>query len=344
MATIKISDAKGKPLELTDLDAGGIKLTIAKVQNDKNGENDYYNYILTRVVGEAYVYRGATKNPALGETLQPGLDPNGTVTRVRPGVFTYKFEKALPPDYDRRATHVLGGEVARGKGRHVDNPLFEFVPEGTKVRRRHAVIESASCNSCHDPLQYHDGTRREAGYCALCHTSQLKDPESGESLDFKVFVHKIHRGKLLPSVKAGKPYFLVGSEQQVVDYSNLRYPQVVTREGVTKDLRNWRACHTAALNGDNWKNVSPHRAVYCLPRQCGPENRQKPPAWCAGRRNLRQKEPASAAINPTARSSVPRSPELIHFQAGLHNFQGLSSKSSRSTVLSLVKTQRSLSA
>jgi hypothetical protein len=30
---------------------------------------------------------------------------------------------------------------------------------------------------------------------------------------------------------------MVGSEQQISDYSNLRYPQVVTTEGVTKDLR-----------------------------------------------------------------------------------------------------------
>jgi OmcA/MtrC family decaheme c-type cytochrome len=252
VATIKISDAKGKSLELADLDTGSMKLTIAKIQTGKSGESEYHNYILRRVVGKQYIYKGETKSPVLVETLQPGFDSNGIVARVRRGVFTYKFAKALPSDYDRNATHVMGGEVTRENGKYVDNPLFEFVPTGAKVKSRRMVIETASCNKCHDPLRYHGGTRREAGYCALCHTSQLTDPESGESLDFKVFVHKIHRGKLLPSVKAGKPYFMVGSQQQVADYTNLRYPQVVTTEGVTKDLRNCKACHGAALNGDNW--------------------------------------------------------------------------------------------
>lgn len=52
VATIKISDAKGKPLDLADLDAGSIKLTIAKIQIGKNGESEYHNYILTRIVGK----------------------------------------------------------------------------------------------------------------------------------------------------------------------------------------------------------------------------------------------------------------------------------------------------
>jgi OmcA/MtrC family decaheme c-type cytochrome len=80
-------------------------------------------------------------------------------------------------------------------------------------------------------LKYHGGAKREAGYCALCHTPQLTDPETGENLEFKVFVHKIHRGKLLPSVQGGRPYFMVGAQQKVADYTKLRYPQVVMSEG-----------------------------------------------------------------------------------------------------------------
>jgi hypothetical protein len=78
VATMKISDAKGKPLELADLDAGSIKLTIAKIQTGKSGESEYHNYILTRVVGKDYIYKGQTKSPVLVETLQPGFDSNGT--------------------------------------------------------------------------------------------------------------------------------------------------------------------------------------------------------------------------------------------------------------------------
>jgi OmcA/MtrC family decaheme c-type cytochrome len=91
------------------------------------------------------------------------------------------------------------------------------------------------------------------GYCVLCHTSQLSDPETGESLDFKVFVHKIHRGKMLPSVRGGKPYFLVGDNQRITDFSTVRYPQALLSDGTYKELRNCRACHTDSSTHDHWK-------------------------------------------------------------------------------------------
>ena len=36
---------------------------------------------------------------------------------------------------------------------------------------------------------------------------------------------------------------MVGPDQQVADYTNLRYTQVVMSDGVAKDLRNCKACH-----------------------------------------------------------------------------------------------------
>jgi hypothetical protein len=210
IATIKLSDAKGQPLDLDNLDSDSVKFTIAVIRAVKSGETSYHNYILTRVTGNEFVHKGETRKPALTATLQPDFDRGGVFTRVRPGIFTYTFKTALPADYDRRATHVIGGEFTREKGKFVANPLFEFVPSGAKVKMQRDVVETASCNNCHDPLKYHGGTRREAGYCALCHTPQLTDPETGESLEFKVFVHKIHRGKLLPSVREGKFFLLSG--------------------------------------------------------------------------------------------------------------------------------------
>jgi OmcA/MtrC family decaheme c-type cytochrome len=182
--------------------------------------------------------------------MQPDVDRGGTLTKVKPGVFTYTFKTALPANFDRNATHVVGGELTRDKSRFVANPLYEFVPSGGKVKTQHAVVETATCNNCHDPLKYHGGTRREAGYCALCHTSQLIDPETGGSLEFKVFVHKIHRGKLLPSVREGKPFFIVGESQRVADFSTVRYPQALSSDGTYKDLRNCNACHA---NNTQWK-------------------------------------------------------------------------------------------
>jgi OmcA/MtrC family decaheme c-type cytochrome len=256
VVTFKIADSKGQPLELSDIDEGSVRFTMATIQAGPNGATRYYNYILTKVTGKEYVYRGEAKRPMLAETLQPDFDQGGALARKGPGAFIYTFKTRLPSNYDRNATHVVGGELTRGSGKYVANPLYEFVPAGSKVKVQRVVVETPACNNCHDPLKYHGGTRREAGYCALCHTSQLTDPESGENLDFKVFVHKIHRGKLLPSVKAGKPFFMVGDRQAIADYTDLRYPQVVTTEGITKDLRNCRACHLASTGQkDHWKQL-----------------------------------------------------------------------------------------
>ena len=181
VVTFKITDAIGKPLDIEDLDPNSAKFALAAIKAQPGGETSYHNYILAKVSGKDYVYKGETRSPASAESLQPNFDLGGSLAKSKTGIFTYTFKTALPSGYDRNATHVVGGELTREKGRFVANPLFEFVPSGGKVKIQRSVVETATCNNCHDPLKYHGGTRRVAGYCALCHTSQLTDPETGES-------------------------------------------------------------------------------------------------------------------------------------------------------------------
>jgi hypothetical protein len=47
VVTFKVSDAKGKPIELEELDANSVKFTIAVLKTGKAGESDYQNYILS---------------------------------------------------------------------------------------------------------------------------------------------------------------------------------------------------------------------------------------------------------------------------------------------------------
>jgi OmcA/MtrC family decaheme c-type cytochrome len=244
--------ANGKLLVREALDPGSVRFTIAKLKRFTNGETAYENYILTKISGEDYVLKGERRKPAVAQALQPDYDEGGMLARAGNGVFTYTFKNALPANYDRHSTHVVGGELTAEKGEHVANVVYEFVPAGGKVRVQRAVVETAACNTCHDPLKAHGGTRREMGYCVLCHTSQLVDPESGENLEFKVLVHKIHRGKLLPSVKAGQPFFTVAVNQQVKDYSTIRYPQAMLADGSYRELRNCLACH-ANPQKEHWK-------------------------------------------------------------------------------------------
>jgi OmcA/MtrC family decaheme c-type cytochrome len=243
VVTFKISDAKGNPLDRSQLE--DVRFTIAAIQAGERGETGYHNYVLSKVPGREYVYKGEGRKPVLPETSQPDYDRGGSFTRVKPGLFAYTFKTPLPANYDKKTTHVAGGELTRENRKYVANPLYEFVPAGGKVKLRRQLVETASCNNCHDPLKAHGGLRQEAGYCALCHTAQLTDPESGENLDFRVLVHRIHRGKNLPSVKGGKPFLVVGFRQSVFDFSTIGLPQ---------DVRNCQTCHTKAPQAANWMN------------------------------------------------------------------------------------------
>lgn len=128
VVTFKITDSKGKPLDLDDLDPNSVKFTIAALKIGKSGDSDYHNYVLSRVAGKEYVYKGETRKPVLAETLQPDYNRGGVLSRSRLGVFTYTFKTALPASYDKKAIHVVGGELTRGNRRYAVNPLYEFVP------------------------------------------------------------------------------------------------------------------------------------------------------------------------------------------------------------------------
>jgi OmcA/MtrC family decaheme c-type cytochrome len=181
-------------------------------------------------------------------------------------------------------------------------------PAGGKVQFRRDLVETASCNNCHDPLKAHRGTAREAGYCALCHTAQLIDPESGESLDFNYFIHKVHRGKFLPSVKGGKPYFTVGAEQRVRDFSTIAYPQMVTTEKIAKEYRNCGACH-ASPKVNNWKTIP--SSVGCV--SCHDD---------VDLRTGKKHGPGPAAEGTCVNCHQAEGPEFGPSVAGAHTFPG----------------------
>jgi OmcA/MtrC family decaheme c-type cytochrome len=74
----------------------------------------------------------------------------------------------------------------------------------------------------------------------MCHTPQMVDATTGNSVDFKVFIHKLHLGSSLPSVVAGTPY-LIGT----TNLSNIVYPA---------DARRCTTCHdaTKATQANNY--------------------------------------------------------------------------------------------
>ncbi|MET0500016.1 MAG: hypothetical protein ABW172_00685, partial [Candidatus Binatia bacterium] len=149
VVTFKITDSKGKALELADLDKDSLRFTIAAISGGQNGETSLRNYILTRVAGKEYVYKGEIRKPVLADSLQPDFDQGGALARIGPGTFSYSFKFALPSNYNRNATHIVGGELTRGRGKYVANPLYEFVPAGGKIKGQRNLVETATCNNCH---------------------------------------------------------------------------------------------------------------------------------------------------------------------------------------------------
>jgi OmcA/MtrC family decaheme c-type cytochrome len=118
------------------------------------------------------------------------------------------------------------------------------------------VIRTASCNKCHDLLSFHGGSRIGMDLCIMCHQPQTTDPFTGNTLDMKVFAHKIHMGSQLPSVIAGKPYQVVGYQNAVSDWSTVVLPS---------DPRRCAFCHedvkvTGATQSNNWL-TNPSRAA-----------------------------------------------------------------------------------
>ena len=76
----------------------------------------------------------------------------------------------------------------------------DFVPSGAAVTQVWDEIANSACNTCHNPLSAHGGSRYDVKLCVLCHSPQTVDPDTGNTVDFKVMVHKIHMGEQLPSV------------------------------------------------------------------------------------------------------------------------------------------------
>jgi OmcA/MtrC family decaheme c-type cytochrome len=117
--------------------------------------------------------------------------------------------------------------------------------------RRQVVDATTKCDRCHDVLSLHGGSRNDNGQlCVFCHNpnmtdvndrpkdanglpdaSQTVDNKTEESVDFKRMIHGIHAA----SVSSATPGFrekglnIGGGPQH--DYSNLRFPGVLSRCG-----------------------------------------------------------------------------------------------------------------
>jgi OmcA/MtrC family decaheme c-type cytochrome len=205
----------------------------------------------------AYTTRPQT-SPITGVTeIQASADRNGSWEDLEIGRARYTFGTVLPDGFDGSKTHTMYVYTRRntiemvGK-EYFSDPTLDFRPDGGEVTETWGSLQTETCNTCHDPLALHGGPRRAVKGCVLCHQPQSIDPDTGNTVDMKVMIHKIHMGADLPSVQAGTPYVIIGNQQSVHDFSDVRLPQ---------DVRNCTSCHPAeAAHGDVWYS-EPGRAA-----------------------------------------------------------------------------------
>ncbi|MEQ8802062.1 MAG: OmcA/MtrC family decaheme c-type cytochrome, partial [Haliea sp.] len=263
----QLSDERNNAI--IDLTPANVRFIIAKLTPSAEGN----------LTGDWQSYINRIEQPGVGPgtqaRLQATTEANGELSNNGDGSYRYRFATAIDAlpesilaqadiedvdlSYDPAQTHRVAIQFAGGQV--PANPDYDFIPAtgatGNIFRRE--IANTASCNSCHDQLAFHGGGRVEMNYCVTCHNPGSTDANSGNTVDMKVMIHKIHMGAELLSVQAGDEYAIYGFRDSKHDYSGLRYPQ---------DIRLCVTCHAGTATGgdragvflssqgDNWAEYS----------------------------------------------------------------------------------------
>ena len=298
--TITVSDVSvnGKPVVsftvtnqsavgVTGLTTADLRFTIAKLM--ATSPTQWQNYIVTTQTAKA--------GPGVGRVaVHATRENNGSLEDNNDGSYRYTFGadisnvscpspcvdaygNALDLSYQPSLTHRVGVQT-RGS-LPAANAVYTFRPSdgATTGLTTRDIVSTDKCNECHDKLSAHDA-RIDTRYCVLCHNPGSLDPDSIDptkdttpdlqasvvrgsgAVDFKVMIHKIHRGEMLPSVELGPDllpdteddgtgeYAIWGFNSTKHDFSDIVLPQ---------DIRNCDKCHsgedTSTPQGDNWKTA-----------------------------------------------------------------------------------------
>jgi OmcA/MtrC family decaheme c-type cytochrome len=254
-ARFTITDPMGVPLDRSGTTTpGAISTSFVLARIPKGGR--FYQAYTTRLKTSNYA-------PTVGKIArQASNDTGGRFVTIAEGEYDYVFGTRLPADYQRNATHTIGLYGSRNLsqfdlGTNYASTILTFVPDNSPAQEVRDVINDQSCNRCHDEINFHGGSRRGLPTCILCHTPPYENvtnvnPETDNLIDMRVMIHKIHRGASLPSVRAGKPYQIVGFGNEVHDYSKVQIPS---------EVNNCGKCHETSAAQAQTYLTTPSRAA-----------------------------------------------------------------------------------
>jgi OmcA/MtrC family decaheme c-type cytochrome len=220
---------------LNALPAGDIRFTLAQLSpGSGGGSSEWQSYVTKASGGIADAQADAERGTA------------GTFVDYSDGTYQYTFANDLGdypagPEFDGTKTHRLGIEI-RGQAPISSNGIIDFVPVGGEPLFERKIVNNATCNACHDRLEFHGGPRTDVDYCVTCHNPSSIDGDTGNTIDMKALVHNIH--------SARSDYQIVGYGGTVHDWSDLVW---------TQDIRNCDTCHQEddpeTPQASNWRLV-----------------------------------------------------------------------------------------
>jgi OmcA/MtrC family decaheme c-type cytochrome len=179
-------------------------------------------------------------------------------------VFQYAFPDSAAIPAGATGSYTVGLEgslrpVANGPRYAAESPVQPFLVSGQELVRRRTIVDGARCDACHRDLAGHDGSRKNPQYCVLCHNPGKANDTGAPrfqgssvlapSIDFRVMIHKIHRGDEL-----ARPYALFGFPAPTpaspggtpLDFAQVRYPRPVIECEACHAARNWTLPMTAS--------------------------------------------------------------------------------------------------
>jgi OmcA/MtrC family decaheme c-type cytochrome len=245
-----ITDQDG--LAFAGLSADDLRFTIAQLQPGTNGDasawQNYINVLKQPVSGVLPAADTGTEDKVQA-TYEKATE--GTLVNHGDGTYTYTFAhditnitSPVAVTYDPTLTHRLAMQIENDMP--VTNVIYTWQPStgATSGILTRDIVTVDSCNECHNKLAMHGGGRIDTRYCVTCHNPGTADPTSGNTVDFKVLIHKIHRGATLPT----EGVTIVGYHNSVNDFSDVVFPQ---------DTRNCTKCHdgsdAATPDANNWQ-------------------------------------------------------------------------------------------
>jgi OmcA/MtrC family decaheme c-type cytochrome len=178
-----------------------------------------------------YAFPGQTAGYVSETALTAAGDGNGT--------YWWTFSKTLPATAKgswtvaiegRRDVTLYPGTAQQQVG--VRNTAFDqqmtFSVDGSKPVPRRQIVSTDKCNVCHGAIAFHGDIRNDVDQCVICHNPNMTASGGtgvpANTIDFPVFIHRIHRGDAL-------------TRQYTVSSTNFN------GIGFPGDLRNCDACH-----------------------------------------------------------------------------------------------------